>query len=83
VFLNDSVSHRDSFAKNAAARFKKSRSCFKILFSRRSQTRSACSAHTELACLALPLRVLLLGSPAVEQVIGNPQIPRHVGHRLS
>ena len=47
VLLDHPVSHRDSFAKNAAARRKKSRSCFKTAFSRRSWASSACSARRE------------------------------------
>lgn len=47
VSLNDLVSHRDSFAKNAAARFKKSRSCCNVAFSRRSRTSSAWSARAD------------------------------------
>ena len=44
VLLDDAVSHWDSLAKNAAARVKKSRSCFKVALSRLSRASSFCSA---------------------------------------
>src|SRR5574337_673224 len=47
VLLDHLVSHRDSFAKNAAARRKKSRSCFKVAFSRLSRASSSCSARID------------------------------------
>lgn len=47
VLLDRPVSHWDSFAKNTAARFKKSRSSFKVAFSRFSRARSSCSAHID------------------------------------
>lgn len=47
VLLDHSISHRHSFAKNAAARRKKSRSCFKIVFSRLSRASSSCSARID------------------------------------
>src|SRR5690606_9642812 len=46
VVLDGSVLHLCSFAKNAAARFKKSRSCVTRASSRRSRTTSSCSAFT-------------------------------------
>src|SRR5690606_11660186 len=51
VVLDGSVLHLCSFAKNAAARFKKSRSWVTRASSRRSRAISSCSAFT-------PLRVL-------------------------
>lgn len=46
VFLDRAVSHWDSLAKNAAARFKKSRSFLSVSFSRLSRVSSSCSVRT-------------------------------------
>jgi hypothetical protein len=71
VLLDRAVSHWDSLAKNAAARFKKSRSCFKTSFSRLSRRALPVPPCIDLSCVALLLGLLLLRSPAVEQMVGN------------
>jgi hypothetical protein len=47
VLLKHWISRRDSFAKNAAARFKKSRSCFKVAFSRLNWASTSCPARID------------------------------------
>ena len=81
MLLDRAVSHWDSLAKNAAARFKKSRSFRSISLSRFSRVSSSCSART--AWRVRPWDSTCCGSllqryRTLSEIL---KLPRHLGHR--
>lgn len=83
VLLDRTVSHWDSLAKNAAARFKQSRSWVDPRQFPLHPDQLLRLGALSSACGALSFGLSILTAPPIPKILWNPHISGNLGHRTS